>query len=482
MIFRRKKKKKYKKEEKKEAKKTGKLAMFFLMLGTGKEREYLVENFSMLVSSGINISIALESVEREMKTAGMKKTLQLMREEILGGSSIWRAMEKSGIFPRNAISLTKIGEESGRLPQNLKVIAIQEQKEKVFRSKIRSAMMYPVLVLSLTLFVGIGIAWFILPRLATVFSQMKIDLPAITKILIATGIFLKNYGTIAIPVFLFVVGAIIFFTFSFSKTKFIGQRILFSFPAVKKLIQETEMARFGFLLGTLLESGMPVTVALESLSDITSFRIYKNFYGYLKKQIEEGNSFKKSFSNYKKIDKLIPNTIQQMVVAGEQSGNLSEILVKIGQIFEEKTDTTTKNLTVILEPILLVIVWLGVVAVALAVILPIYSLIGGLNSPKTVQPAPPPVTETVEMNNGEPNEGTVGEEEILIEKKLEIKETGTGLLNVRDNGNTKGKIIGKVLPQEQYVFIEEKEGWYRIILADNTEGWVKGEYVQIIQE
>ena len=150
-------------------------------------------------------------------------------------------------------------------------------------------------------------------------------------------------------------------------------------PGVKLLLKETELARFGYLLGTLLSAGLSPTEALHSLSEATSLSRYKKFYLYLQESITDGNSFKKSFVQYKNINKLFPVPMQQLIIAGEQSGTLSETLIKIGQNYEAKTDTTAKDLTIILEPILLVIVWLGVLAVAFAVILPIYSLIGGLN-------------------------------------------------------------------------------------------------------
>jgi type II secretory pathway component PulF len=107
---------------------------------------------------------------------------------------------------------------------------------------------------------------------------------------------------------------------------------------------------------------------------------YKKFYQHLHDAIDMGNSFEKSFALYKDIDKLVPQPIQQLIISGEQSGNLNKTLIKVGQVLEAKSDTTTKNLTIIMEPILLVIVWAGVVSVAFAVILPIYSLVGGLNN------------------------------------------------------------------------------------------------------
>ena len=240
--------------------------------------------------------------------------------------------------------------------------------------------MYPVFVLSLTVIIGVGIAWFILPKLATVFAQLKIKLPLITEILINMGTFLGEYGSYVVPAGILVMAVLFFLIFTFSKTKFIGQFILFSSPGIKDLIKEVEVARFGYLLGTLLEAGLPITQALDSLAGATEISPYRKLYLHLRDSVGDGNSIQKSFLAFKHINRLIPAPIQQLVVAGEQSGTLSVSLLKIGQIYETKSDTTTKNLTVILEPILLVIVWLGVVAVALAVILPIYNLIGGFNA------------------------------------------------------------------------------------------------------
>jgi type IV pilus assembly protein PilC len=320
------------------------------------EREYLTENLSMLVASGMGIAPALDAIKSEMSSRRMQKVLEKIKRDVESGYPIWRALDASKMFPRRAVSLIRIGEETGKLSQNLKLLAIQEQKEKTFRSKIRSAMVYPLFVLLVTSVVGIGTAWFILPRLTTVFSQLKLDLPLPTRMLIATGGFFQEYGIVAVPVFVFVLAGLLYVLFFFSQTKWLGQAVLFRLPGVSKLIQEVELSRFGYLLGTLLGAGISVVSSLDSLKEVTSFRRYNR-----------GSN------------KMIPVPIQQMIIAGEQSGNLSETLLKIGEIFESKTETSTKNLTVILEPILLVIVWLGVVGVALAIILPIYNLIGGLN-------------------------------------------------------------------------------------------------------
>jgi len=351
--------------------------------GLGKDRNYFIENLSMLIESGMPINDAISSISKEVKSKAMKRILENFQEEVSNGSSLWKAFKKTGIFKEYTISLIRIGEETGRLLENLKLIAEQDKKDKEFQSKIKSAMMYPMVVLSVTVLVAISIAWFILPKLSLVFSQLNLDLPAITRGLIATGEFLSEYGNIVIPSLLVFIGLVIYFTFFFSKTKFIGQNILFAIPGIKGLLQEIELARFGYLLGTLLKAGLPIIQALESLAAASKFPHYKKIYIHLQTSIEEGNSFQKSFQSYPKIEKYIPSPIQQLIIVGEKSGNLSNILLSVGASFEAKTANTTKNLSVILEPIMLVIVWVGVVGVALAVILPVYNLIGGLNTQPT---------------------------------------------------------------------------------------------------
>lgn len=349
-------------------------------LGIGRDRDYLIENLSMLVASGMTVSEALEGVVSELRSKRARQLAGGIVNDIEAGFPLSRALEQAGIFPAHTISLVRIGEESGKLAQNLRMIAEQQKKERVLRSRIRSAAMYPVFVLGLTLIIGVGIAWFILPKLATVFSQLKIALPLITKILIKAGAFLGAWGHIAIPAFLIVVVSIIYMLFFAQRTKHIGQSFIFAIPAIRLLLLETELTRFGYLLGTLLSAGLPVVQAIGSLRDATDFPAYRRFYTFLAEHIEQGDSFAKSFKTYQRLDRLIPASIQQLIVSAERSGNLSNILLEISKTYEERSETTTKNLSIILEPILLVIVWLGVVAVAVAVILPIYSLVGNFST------------------------------------------------------------------------------------------------------
>lgn len=347
--------------------------------GLGKERDQFIENLSMLVMSGMTIIGALSSIIKQTKSAGMKAILERMLEEIEAGSPVWKSLDKTGFFKGYTISLIRLGEESGNFAENLKVVALEEEKDREFKSKVKSALMYPIFVLGLTGIVGIGISWFILPKLAKIFTDLKLALPLITRVLIGFGLFLNKHGLIAVPAGIAIISGISWVLFYNKKTMFLGEAVIFTIPGIKGLLMEVEVARFGYLLGTLLEAGLPVTKAIDSLAGASEVIRYKKFYLALRESIDAGNSFQKSFAAYKNIDSLIPQPIQQLIISGEQSGNLNKTLIKVGQVLEAKSDTTTKNLTIIMEPILLVIVWAGVVSVAFAVILPIYSLVGGLN-------------------------------------------------------------------------------------------------------
>lgn len=352
---------------------------FFADMGFSKEKEYFLTNLSMLLEAGMSVSDAVSALRKESKSPSMRKLLASVNDDISNGFSVSNTLKRARFTTDHTDSLIKIGEESGKLSQNLKIIAVGDEKNRVFRSKIRSAMLYPMFIFGVTIIVGIVVVWYILPRLATVFSQMNIELPVMTRWLIAAGNFLAKYGSIFVPAVLVFFGSLFFFVFIFKKTKHIGQTMLLSSPGIGAILKQIEIAHMGYILGTLLGAGIPVVTSLNSLSNATSSKAHQNFYKKMKEKIADGNSFAKTFEMLPETNKFIPATVERLIVSGEQSGKLSDTLLKVGTHYESKIDDTTKNLSVIFEPILLVIVWVGVVAVALSVILPIYSLIGNFN-------------------------------------------------------------------------------------------------------
>ncbi|MFH1546940.1 MAG: type II secretion system F family protein [bacterium] len=435
-------------------------------MGIQKEKDYFVENLSILYASGMNIIEALETIKSGLKTKPLIRTVEELKESINRGTPIWKSLEATALLPDHTIALLKVGEESGKLPENLRVIVAQQQKERVFKSRIKSAMMYPVLLLGVAVVMGLGIAYFILPNLINVFTQMDIELPLVTRVMIALSEFLQTYGYIAVPVG-FVVTIIVFYIlFSFEKTKHIGQTILLATPIVKDLIVETEVARFGYILGTLLNAGLPIVKAINSLAQTTSYKAYKKLYLFIENQTEQGKSLKQSFENFKRSLKLIPLPVQHMIMASERSGKLPDTLINIGQIFEDKTETTTKNFTVVLEPLMLVVVWGVVIVVALGVIQPIYGLTGGFS--KSIESTGPSFT------------GSEEEEEKIDYPQLKVKKSEKGYVYVYELPDTTSTIIDQAEDEEEIDFADTETGWYKLVLGKDEFGWIQEDAVEEI--
>jgi type IV pilus assembly protein PilC len=343
-----------------------------------KEREYFTENLALLLKSAVPIGDAIDSLKITLRNKAMLQALDAMQTDIDAGYSLAKALERSGLASGQTLALVRLGEDSGHLVENLQLAAIQEEKRHLLRAKVRSALIYPAFVLSLTVIVGIAVAWFLLPKLSVTFSQLQVHLPLISRVMIGTGIFLKAHGIIAVPAGAVVVGIILYIIFAAPKTNWIGKKLLFATPGIGRLMSEIEIAQFGYLLGTLLEASLPITQAVTLLVGASSAPQYQRFYQYLAKSLDDGYNFRDSMKRYKGSQKVLPPAVQQMIIAGERSGSLSEVMLTVGRTYEQKSDISTANLEAIIEPIMLVIVWLGVMMVAVGVILPIYSLVGGL--------------------------------------------------------------------------------------------------------
>lgn len=345
---------------------------------SGGEREYLTTNLALLLKAALPIGQALDSVAEAARSRQLRGAIAQIQQDIDSGLSLGDALANTGVFPSQTIALVKIGEQSGNLIENLQIAVTQEGKQRALRSKIQAAMVYPVFVLGLTLIIGLAVAWFLLPRLSETFDQLGVELPAITSYLLSAGTFLKIHGWWFVPVF---IGGLIgtgVVLFGLPLTKSWGQRLLLHIPGISRLAKQVELARFGYLMGSLLRSGMSVVQSLELIEQGTSSPAYKKLYRHLREGFDQGYGFQKSFRSHKRAEKLVPLPVQQIISAGERSGSLSSSLENIGETYEEKADITTRNLEAILEPILLLIVAGGVMLVAVAVIMPIYSLTSSL--------------------------------------------------------------------------------------------------------
>lgn len=346
---------------------------------SGKDRAYFTSNLALLMKAAVPVGEALESLQETAHSSGFKKAIEQMRQDIDDGLSLHQAIQRSGIASRQTLTMIEFGEKSGYLVENLQAAAKQEEKQRTFRANIRSALFYPTFVLVLTFVIGLSIAWFLLPRLAETFTKLDIPLPWISQVFIAFGVFLRSNGIWFVPLMIaafFLLGYILFYA---RPTRVIGQKILFYTPGIGKLIREVEIARLGYLLSTLLRAGLTITQSIQLLQNSTDHQDFQKLYAHLYASFDEGYTMKASLASYKPARRLLPATVQQIIITGERTGSLAESLESVGSIYEEKVEVSTKTLESALEPILLVVIAAGVLAVAVGVILPLYSLVGGLN-------------------------------------------------------------------------------------------------------
>lgn len=354
------------------------LSAFFLSFGLGNEKEFFVDNLSVLLNSGMDILTSLEAISAETKSGRLRMLIRKMATDVENGERIWRAMASTRLFSPQVIALAHIGEETGRLVENLRVIVQQQQKDRMFRAKLLGAVMYPALIVVLSIAVGLWALFYLLPQLANTFASLNIDLPILTRIFMAVGEYSQAHWEVLLPGILFGIFTVILVCFCIPRTRFIGQFFLFHVPGLGRLLKDTETGRIGFLLGTMLHAGVDLVEALRSVAHATNFAAFGAFYAFVADRLEEGGTFDQAFHAYRKSRRFLSIPMQQLVSSAERSGSVPQAFASIGELYQFRADMAAKNLTVILEPLLLICVGVGVLLLALSVILPIYSVIGGI--------------------------------------------------------------------------------------------------------
>jgi type IV pilus assembly protein PilC len=344
--------------------------------GIGKERHAIVQNLATMLNAGLPLIDSIKTLLAEARNKSVRALLARILELVENGSPLWRAMDDQHFFSPHAIALIRIGEEAGNLAENMEYLSIQQEKDQGLRSKVKMAMIYPAIVMVLMFVIIIGLGMFVLPNLITVLFSLNVPLPLVTRIIVAFTQFFTEYGKIAIPGFI-AGGILLTILCKFTPLSVVAQWILFRIPGVGSLVREATIARFGVILGGLLKAGVPLTDSLRSLAEVTPIASYRALYYKLLDHIIVGDTFGRSFQAVRG-SKLLPVSVQQLVITGEKSGSLAPILLKIADIYEKKANNTAERLPVILEPILLLFIGGLVGTIALAIIVPIYSIVGNV--------------------------------------------------------------------------------------------------------
>lgn len=346
-------------------------------MGLGKERMMFVQNMATMLNAGLPLIDALRTILLETRNKQMKKVVQDILSSVENGSPFWKAMEERHLFSLHALALVRIGEEAGSLADNMAYLALQEEKDHALRGKVKMAMIYPSIVMVIMFILVVGLGMFVLPNLIGVLYSLNVPLPLVTRGVIAFTNFFTQYGMVAVPGFLLFALVLVVLNKT-TPLKSVFQWIMFRIPGIGVLATEATIARFGVILGGLLKAGVPVIDAVQSLIDVTPITAYKKLYTRMLEHISVGDSFSKSFAGIRNSEKLLPPSVQQLVVTGEKSGSLADILLKIADIYDKKASETAQKLPVVLEPMLLLFIGALVGTIAFAIIVPIYSIVGSV--------------------------------------------------------------------------------------------------------
>jgi type IV pilus assembly protein PilC len=314
-------------------------------------------------------------IERQSTNAKMKGVSRQLVEKINKGGQLYESLKSfPEVFSDLYVAMIKAGEESGNLADSLKTLAIQMERSANLKKKIKGAMMYPSIVIIAMLIIGVLMMIFVMPAITGVFKDMGTELPATTQFLISTSDFFVNHTFAAVgSIFGFIFGMI--YALKTKTGKVATSWIVTRLPVIGTLAKETNSARTARTLSSLLNSGVDVMQALEITEEVVQNVFYKKILRTARQRVEKGTALSESF--VERTD-LYPVLVGEMILVGEETGQIAGMLGELAIFYETEVERKTKDLSTIIEPLLMVTIGAGVGFFALALIAPIYSIGDGI--------------------------------------------------------------------------------------------------------
>lgn len=349
------------------------LYRFFPFLGNVSivEKISFAKNLGAMTKAGLSLSRALSVIEGQTNNVRFKSIVEGINLEIKKGKTLSEALKiYPNIFSNLFISMAKAGEESGGLSEALANVALQMDKTYRLQKKVRGALIYPAVIISVMLVVGILMFVFVVPGLTETFKELNTELPFSTKLIIGFSDFLTNYWHLAILLLLVFIGGI-YFGFRTPIGKRLLNKMTIRLPLVGELIKEANAARVSRTMSSLLVAGVPVANSIEITKDMVNNYYYKQVLAEAAKVVEKGENISGVFM---KNPDLYPPFVGEMMSVGEETGNMSAMLLEVAIFYENDVEERTKDLSTIIEPVLMVIIGIAVGFFALSMVAPIYSV------------------------------------------------------------------------------------------------------------
>lgn len=341
---------------------------------TTKDIYIFCRQFHTMIDAGSNISSALDVLRIQTENTKFKKVINVLYEDVQKGISLSEAMGKHNkIFPDLLINMIETGEVSGNLDLILERMAMHYENENKVNNKVKSAMVYPVVLMILSISVVAFLMIFIMPVFINMFESMGTKLPVPTLMLMGISKALTSYWYIIISI-LGIVGYGVKKGISTPNGKYALDRVKLSLPVIKNLNEKVIVARFTRTLSTILTSGISLVSGLEAVEKVIGNKVVERKLSIAREQILKGINLSEALGE----TKAFPPMLNSMIKIGEESGKLDEILDRTANFYDEELDTSIKQFTTIIEPIMIVIMG-GIIAfIVLAMMMPMFNMYSAL--------------------------------------------------------------------------------------------------------
>ncbi|MFB2647149.1 type II secretion system F family protein [Raphidiopsis sp. BLCC-F218] len=343
----------------------------YLVRVTVQDKAIFSRQFATLVNSGVTIIKSLDIISPQCPNPKLKKALNQISTDIKTGISLSDSMKKHpDCFDALYISMVQAGEVGGVLDDVLHRLAKLLEDLAKLQNQIKSALSYPIFVGCFAIAIALAMTIFIIPIFANVFKNMGVELPIITKILISFSQTLNSWGFLVI-ITLIIMGLVAIQ--QYYKTKGGKLKIDWLFlkiPPVGKLMQKSFVAKFSRTFASLIRSGVPMITSLAIVKNTSGNQVIANAIDYARKDLEKGGMLSQSLNK----SGVFPQMAIQMIIIGEETGELDEMLMKIADFYEHEVEQTIKSILSMLEPIMIVLLGGMVATILLAMYLPMFRM------------------------------------------------------------------------------------------------------------
>lgn len=339
-----------------------------------KELMVMFRQLATLISARVPMVSALDTLADQSPNRYLRIILKEIEDDVEDGASFSESLEKHpSVFEPLVINMLRAGEVSGTLQRSIEVVAENIEKNYQLSAKIKGALFYPGFVLSAAVIIGFLVVTFILPKLSGLIRDMGVTIPWYTEVLMWIGDFMQMYWWAVVFVFL-AAGMSFYYYINTAAGQGDWNRVVLKFPIFGNLMKYVYITRFAENMSSLLNGGIPIVKALIIVSDVTGNLVFREVILHAAEEVKTGGAMSTIFLR----SPVIPPIVSQMIKIGEESGSVAKVLDGVASFYRSEVENITRNMTSLIEPILIVFLGIGVGIMVIGILMPIYDIAGKL--------------------------------------------------------------------------------------------------------